>query len=554
MGTRSPRIAAGALLALAIGLVPAAQAAPAEPGHSAATGTSGPAMPADAARVLARSAAALGGWDRIRAVRNITLIGYGQYAYVYGAGNITGDPEAPQKYEAANDLRRVYDLENGRYQQLERRNELFPFALPSGHDFHLLNQILDGDIAYDVAADGTARRIFRWKDDVHQLDGVHMRRLWALNNPVALIRAALDPANHVSHARRAAGLFLADLTLAQGDRLTLAINSSTGLPAWVRWSNPESNFGQLTLTTYFSGYVPEEGLLLPLGYNTRIDWRNVDYLKIYVDAYVIDGHIADLAAPAAVRAAPEPPAVPKPVVAVAIAKGIWRLSNGTTVFEFADHLTLFDLENNQFTAKAALDFARTLVPGKPVTTLIASHSHTDHMGGLRLAVAEGLTVISRRNNEGVLREMVNHPAPDFPDELALHPRAMKFVPVDEHLRLSDAQMTVDLYWARANTHMADAIFAYAPSAKLIAEGDLATAAYEYQWWPDNYEDDLEHYGLDVALLSPVHSVWPEHPDVLTQAQVLELIRGGVRRTRMRCAAELEKGNYFAGCPLQSKRY
>jgi len=506
-----------------------------------------------AAGAVARAATALGGRDRIEAVRNITLIGYGQYAYVYGAGNITGDPEAPLKYEAANDLRRVFDLEHGRYQQLERRNYLFPFAIPSGHDFHLLNQILDGDIAYDVGPGG-ANRIFRWKDDVHQLDGVHMRRMWSLNNPVALVRAALDPNNRLSNARRRAGLLLVDLILRQGDHLTLAIDSATDLPAWVSWSNPESNFGQLTLTTHFTGYVPQDGLMLPLGYVTRLDWRNVDYLKIYVDAYLIDGQIADLGAPEAVRAAPEPAAVPKPIGAVAAAKGIWRLSNGTTVFEFADHLTLFDLENNQFTAQAALDFARTLVPGKPVTELIASHSHTDHMGGLRLAVAEGLTVISRRGNEGVLREMVNHPAPEFPDKLALHPRSLKFVPVDEHLRLADGRMTVDLYWARANTHMADAIFAYAPSAKLIAEGDMATAAYDYQWWPDNYQDNLEHYGLDVALLSPVHSVWPEHPDVLTQAQVLELIKGGVQRTRERCAAEFTNGNYFPGCPLQTRRY
>jgi hypothetical protein len=49
-------------------------------------------------------------------------------------------------------------------------------------------------------------------------------------------------------------------------------------------------------------------------------------------------------------------------------------------------------------------------------------------------------------------------------------------------------------------------------------------------------------------------VWPEHPDVLTQAQVLELIKGGVQRTRERCAAELTNGNYFPGCPLQTRRY
>jgi hypothetical protein len=33
-----------------------------------------------------------------------------------------------------------------------------------------------------------------------------------------------------------------------------------------------------------------------------------------------------------------------------------------------------------------------------------------------------------------------------------------------------------------------------------------------------------------------------------------MIRGGVQRARERCAAELAKGNYFPGCPIQSRRY
>jgi glyoxylase-like metal-dependent hydrolase (beta-lactamase superfamily II) len=507
-----------------------------------------------ARELVEQSADALGGLARIKALRNVTLIGYGQYTYVYGAGGITGDPNAPAKLEAANDLRRIYDIEHDRYQQLERRYELFPFALPRGHDYHLIDEILDGDIAYDVFPDGTTSRIYRWKDDVHQLDGVHMRRMWSLGNPAALIHAALDPANALGGVRTEGGLQVLDMTLKQGDKLSFALDPQSHLPAWVRWANPESNFGQLTLTTYFTGYTPHDGLLLPLGLLTRQDWRNVDYLKIYVDDYVIDGRVADVAAPESIRNAPEPPAVARPVTAVAAAKGIWRLSNGSTVFEFKDHLAIFDLENNQFTAKAALDFAQQLVPGKRVKVMFASHAHTDHMGGLRLAVAEGLTVVSRRGNEQVFREMIGHAAPDFPDALALHPQPLKFVPVDEHLRIADSTMTVDLYWARANTHMADALFAYAPAAKLIAEGDMATAALEYQWWPDNYQDNLEHYGLDVALLSPVHVIDPAHPDILTQQQVLDYVRAGTVRARARCAAELAKGNYFPGCPVQSRRY
>jgi phosphoribosyl 1,2-cyclic phosphodiesterase len=240
---------------------------------------------------------------------------------------------------------------------------------------------------------------------------------------------------------------------------------------------------------------------------------------------------------------------------VPVAKGIWRIDQGgTSVIEFKDHIALFELDATPQQAKANIAYARTLAPGKPVTQLIVSHNHFDHAAGLRTAVAEGLTIISRRGSEGIFRELATHPAPDFPDELAKSPKPFKFIPVDEKLRLSDDTMTVDVLWARNNTHMADAVFAYAPAQKVVMEGDIATAAYDYQFWPDNFRDNLEYYKLDVEKLSPVHSVSREHPNVLTIQQVEELIKGGTERARERCASELAKGNYFAGCPVWSKRY
>jgi len=504
--------------------------------------------------LIAQAANALGGVDRVRSVKNITLIGYGQYAYQFGGGNVTASPYAAQRFQAANDLRRVYDFANDRYQQTERRNMSFTFALQALTRWAPYNQILDGDLAFDIDAHGNGARIPRFTQSAWQVDGVHMRRMWMLNNPVALIRAAMDPGTKLSHERIehywGGEIHLVDLTLKQGDKLTMAISSRTHLPAWVRWSNPHNNFGQLTFTTYLEGYTPVSGLMLPLSYDTRIDWRDIDYFKIYLDGYQVDGKIADLAAPPAVRNAPEPQTEVPKITGKKIAPGVWYITAGTQgvpVFEFADHLVLFDL-NQKIVAKAVIDFSRTLVPGKAPTQLITSHAHLDHVDGIRVAVSEGLTVISRRENEGIIRDMVTHPAPDYPDLLSEHPAALKFIPVDEHLRLSDTSMTVDVYWARTNSHMADGLFAYAPGPKIMAEADIATAARDYQYWADNYMDVLEYYKLDVDTLLPVH--FPP----MKQAEVIEFIKGGVQRARLNCASELAKGNYHIGCPVLTQRY
>ena len=70
--------------------------------------------------------------------------------------------------------------------------------------------------------------------------------------------------------------------------------------------------------------------------------------------------------------------------------------------------------------------------------------------------------------------MATHAAPDYSDDLAKSPKPLKFVPVNEKLHLSDDAMTLDVCWVRNNTHMADAVFAYAPTRKVIIEGDIAT--------------------------------------------------------------------------------
>lgn len=513
------------------------------------------AKPALSARaVVQRAAKALGGEEKVQAVKSITAFGYAQLVYMSGEGRIDGSPDAPQKTIAANDLTRVYDLEHDRFQQRERRSNQFPFLLPWGHSWMLQDLRLDGDVAYNITPQGAPQRVARWSD----LDGVHMRRMWMLNNPVVLVRNLLDPNTALSPPRVKNGRTYIDAVLKSGDKLTAGF-AANGLPASISWSNPHTNYGQINLTTSFSGWSHwdgHDGLMMPLGYNTKVDWQGIDYLKLYVDAYKVDTDTAALAAPSAIQQAPEPPSYAvQPVTSVKVAPGIWRIDQGgTTVVEFKDHLVLFELGQNWKQAKAVLAYARTLAPGKPIRFLIPSHNHFDHTSGLRQAIAEGITIIGRPASGVQFADMAARRAPDFPDDLEKTRLPLKFVPIDEHLRLKDETRTLDIYWGRNNGHMADVVFAYEPKEKVMMEGDMVTAAYDWQHWPDTFRDVIDYYKLDVKLVSPVHSVWPEHPNVLTHAQAEELLKGGTERARKNCEDLLAKGVYHPGCPIQSKYY
>src|ERR1700686_3024275 len=122
----------------------------------------------------------------------------------------------------------------------------------------------------------------------------------------------------------------------------------------------------------------------------------------------LDSGVADLAIPAAVRTAQLPPPPPQNVIVTQQGKGIWYLGGAganSMVLEFDDHLTLVEVPN-EGRALAVIAKAKTLVPNKPLTQVIVTHAHYDHAGGLRAAAAEGLTVITHKDNAAFFKEMV----------------------------------------------------------------------------------------------------------------------------------------------------
>ena len=65
--------------------------------------------------------------------------------------------------------------------------------------------------------------------------------------------------------------------------------------------------------------------MLPMGYKTVIDFRNVVQNKIYVDKNAVDEPIDDLSAPADVRSAPAPRPPAPSVEATPVSQGVWLL-------------------------------------------------------------------------------------------------------------------------------------------------------------------------------------------------------------------------------------
>jgi len=503
-------------------------------------------------QLVLRAAEALGGLDRVMALKTLQIVGYGELAYMNGGGNITADPDAPQKWQKVLDYRRTIDLEHGRTRVEQRLKMDFVFASEVGQlGLNRTSETLDGDVAYNIGAGFLAPQGGAPQPQSAGAAAARQRRVELLAHPITIVRAALDATSRLSNLRRQGNLQLVDVTVRQGDTLRLAADAATNRPAWVSYVGPNANLGDVTYTTAFAGYVPVQGVQLPTGFTTTIDFRNVVQRKLYVDRNIVDAAIDDLSAPASVRS-PAPAeggaerggAAPPPVK---VADHVWFM-NGNTFFEFDDHITMVEANRTDAALQAILQVANALVPGKRVTQVIQSHHHFDHSVGLRAAVAQGLTIISRRGNEGIFREMVARPARLFPDALARNPRPLTFIPVDDHLKMKDSTNEIDIYHVVGNYHMADAVIVHVPRSNLLVEADLTTQEWDFNWWGDGLMNNIEYRKLQVNTNLAVHA---DKPYAL--ADVVSAIERQVRNAQAFCRRAAEAQFFQPGCPVQYDR-
>jgi len=473
------------------------------------------AQPAPAKRLLDSAAEAMGGIERLRRVENMVLTGYGQQLYFDGGGNVTGDVNSPPKWRGVADAQRTFDLRNERAVYQERWAFMFPFAAPFGNSWPRTSTLQTGG---DM-----------------------------LDHPLPALLEALDPETTLGAVTIEGGAPVVQFTTDGGAAIWIAFDPATHLPTWTRRVIPHQNLGEVAVTSYFTGYVPFSGVQLPLGLMNRIDWREQITLMFQVDSYRVDVPANQLPA---FPAPPQRNAGAAPTATVtALGKGVWDVrvgTNGGPVIEFDDHLVMFEAGGGPAPTLARIDAANALVRGKQVTAVIVSHHHFDHTAGLRAAVSRGLSVISHRGNEGIIREMIERPASVYPDDLAKSPHPLDFVPVDEHLALQDRTNHLDIYHVLDHTHMANGVLAYLPQQRVLMEGDLGDEAWSWHWWAGGMKANLDAYGLqpvkNVAVHGPAGGLSIEDTLANTQKQA--------EAAQKFCTEQGTKGVYPFGCPVQ----
>jgi len=436
------------------------------------------------------AAAALGGGDRIRALKSIGVDGEADAPNI--GQNRLPDSELPNW--KVTDYHRTTDLANDRTDMTQKRIAQFQFA---GALVQRQHQAQDGDVAINFPPNGEPAR----GTEAQARD----RRREALQHPVAAVRAALAESSQVQNLRQDGDYDVVDVRTSHGDVLQLAVSRTTKLPVRVSLLDSNANLGDVVVTTVFSDYEDVNGVKMPKRLTTTLD--KYPQFDLRVSRNAVDVDTAALAAPAAVKSAAVPVPPPQVVKVEPVAKGIWWLSGSgnhrSIVFEFSDHLVLFEAPLNETRSKAVIDEARKLSP-KPLTHVVVSHHHFDHSGGLRVAVAEGLTIITQRTNEAFFKDLVARPWTLQPDALARNPKPLNLQLVDDTLTLKDAAMEVQLYHLLDNEREGTNLFAYVPKERLLVQADLYDSTWDRHLWGQNVLANIERRKLKVDRDIPVH--------------------------------------------------
>ena len=203
------------------------------------------------------------------------------------------------------------------------------------------------------------------------------------------------------------------------------------------------------------------------------------------------------------------------VAAEKVADGVWFLGGGShnsVAIEMSNHVVLVETPLYDGRSAAVLAEVRKLVPGKPVKTVINSHHHFDHAGGLRTAVAEGAQLITSQMAKPYFEKVLANPNTIAPDALARSGRKPDIIGVDGKRVLIDGNDRIEVYEMQGSVHAQGFMMVYLPKQKLLIEADAYTPGAPNSPPPAvvnannlNLVQNIERLGLQVERILPLHS-------------------------------------------------
>lgn len=274
---------------------------------------------------------------------------------------------------------------------------------------------------------------------------------------------------------------------ADGRQLALYFDAQTNLLTKYEYIYTDGMVGDSMVAQIYADYR-EQGKFKVPGRRVLMNANSVAQETTYTEVKFNsrpEESVFEMPATGFERLTPPPAPAPAQVVANAINKlsdDVYLIQNvnganyNVMFVAFKDYVMTFDAPEPfpyGSATEAVIRKIKETLPGKPVRYSVLTHHHSDHSGGARGYIAEGVAIVTTPGNRGIIERLASAPFNVTQDALARNHRKPVFELVTDKKRIwSDEGQRVELYDIGPSPHANEMLVAYLPKEKLLFEADL----------------------------------------------------------------------------------
>jgi glyoxylase-like metal-dependent hydrolase (beta-lactamase superfamily II) len=421
-----------------------------------------PASAQSPADLVKQGVEALGGADALRGLKTLAFKADakhwepGQSNSINGESRFLGDSTVATTVDLAAPLRVRYDWDRDMKYPAVERAKYSEIRYPT----------------YGAAVDA--------KGKVTPMSAIRLAtniREGARVSPVLLLRAMNAPQNVTAIADQKLGnQTLPAVQYAEGpNKFIILFDRATHLPAAVRTHDEDNIWGDANYDAILSDWKTVGGIKISHTRSFKLNDMEVQHMTLK-DVQVNQPIAADtFAIPDAVKAEAKAPAtanVPYQWVIrrlflgrftdsdaiyfapngsfklVELAPNVQMVQGGganNLIVNMKDGLVIVDAPTDNGQSQWVIDAAKKKYPGKPIKTLILTHHHMDHTGGMRAFAAEGAAVIVPAPDKAYFEDVIKRAHTFEPDAQQRAMKAANVQEVKDTMSLKDDTVEINLY-------------------------------------------------------------------------------------------------------------
>jgi glyoxylase-like metal-dependent hydrolase (beta-lactamase superfamily II) len=150
---------------------------------------------------------------------------------------------------------------------------------------------------------------------------------------------------------------------------------------------------------------------------------------------------------------------------------------------------------------------------------VNTHTHFDHLGGVRTYAAEGATIVTQQANGAYLNMVLKAPHTIHPDKLAGTKTAPRVETVAEEKIITDGTRRIAIHHVQGSSHNDAMLIVYLTAEKILIEPDMfpdppIIPPPPRSVWGMPLYDNIQRLKLDVKQIAPLHGAAASMEDFL----------------------------------------